>query len=46
MNEDDYQMVLSNMRLSTGELFPIPITLDVDKQFSEQVNIGEKNNSS
>ena len=42
MNEDDYQMVLSNMRLSTGELFPIPITLDVDKQFSEQVNIGEK----
>ena len=42
MNEDDYQMVLSNMRLSTGELFPIPITLDVGKQFSEQVSIGEK----
>ena len=42
MNKDDYQMVLSNMRLSTGELFPIPITLDVDKQFSEQVSIGEK----
>ena len=35
-------MVLSNMRLSTGELFPIPITLDVDKEFSEQVSIGEK----
>ena len=42
MNEDDYQMVLNNMRLSTGELFPIPITLDVDRQFSEQVSIGEK----
>ena len=42
MNEDDYRMVLSNMRLSSGELFPIPITLDVDKQFSEQVSIGEK----
>ena len=42
MNKDDYQMVLSNMRLSTGELFPIPITLDVGKQFSEQVSIGEK----
>ena len=42
MNKDDYNMVLSNMRLSTGELFPIPITLDVDKEFSDQVNIGEK----
>ena len=42
MNEDDYQMVLSNMHLSTGELFPIPITLDVNKEFSEQVSIGEK----
>ena len=42
MNEDDYLMVLSDMRLATGELFPIPITLDVDKAFSDQVSIGEK----
>ena len=42
MNKDDYLMVLSDMRLATGELFPIPITLDVDKDFSDQVNIGEK----
>ena len=42
MNKNDYLMVLSDMRLSTGELFPIPITLDVDKQFSEQVSVGEK----
>ncbi|MBI89825.1 MAG: adenylyltransferase [Candidatus Marinimicrobia bacterium] len=42
MNKDDYLMVLSDMRLATGELFPIPITLDVDKKFSDQVNIGEK----
>ena len=42
MNKDDYLMVLSDMRLATGELFPIPITLDVDKEFSDQVNIGEK----
>ena len=39
-------MVLNDMRLATGELFPIPITLDVDKEFSDQVNIGEKINSS
>jgi len=42
MNKDDYLMVLSDMRLATGELFPIPITLDVDKEFSDQINIGEK----
>ena len=42
MNKDDYLTVLNDMRLSTGVLFPIPITLDVDKEFSDQVNIGEK----
>ena len=30
------------MRFANGELFPIPITLDVDKEFSKKVNIGEK----
>ena len=42
MNKNDYLTVLNDMRLSTGELFPIPITLDVSKEFSDQVNIGEK----
>ena len=42
MNEDDYKGVLNDMRLATGELFPFPITLDVDKQFSKKVSIGEK----
>mgnify|MGYP001404559952 FL=1 len=42
MNEKDYTGVLKEMRLSTGELFPIPITLDLDKDFSEQVEIGQK----
>ena len=42
MNKNDYLMVLNDMRLATGELFPIPITLDVNKEFSDQVNIGEK----
>ena len=31
--EDDYNSVLNEMRLASGELFPIPITLDVDKIF-------------
>ena len=42
MNKDDYLMVLSDMRLSTGELFPIPITLDVNEEFSDQINVNEK----
>ena len=42
MNKDDYLTVLNDMRLSTGVLFPIPITLDVGKEFSGQVNIGEQ----
>ena len=30
------------MRLSTGELFPIPITLDVGKEFSDKISISQK----
>ena len=30
------------MRLATGELFPLPITLDVDREFSKKVKVGEK----
>ena len=31
LNKKDYDSVLSNMRLSNGELWPIPIVLDIDK---------------
>ena len=42
MSEQDYKSVLKDMRLSNGKLFPIPITLDVTKEFSDQIEIGEK----
>ena len=42
MTEDDYNSVLNEMRLSNGELFPIPITLDVNKEFFDQLEIGEQ----
>ncbi len=42
MVEDDYQSVLEKMRLSSGELFPLPIILDVNKSFSDQLELGEK----
>ena len=42
MNEEDYNLVLKEMRLSDGALFPLPITLDVDINFSKKIEIGEK----
>jgi len=42
MVKGDYESVLKSMRLLNGALFPIPITLDVDKNFSEQISIGDK----
>jgi len=42
MVEDDYLSVLDTMRLSTGELFPLPITLDVPKEFSESIEMLEQ----
>ena len=42
MVEEDYQSVLKKMRLSSGELFPIPIVLDVNKTFSDQIELGKK----
>lgn len=42
LNQDDYESVLNTMRLTTGELWPLPITLDVDTEFSNTIEIGEK----
>ena len=42
MTEGDYNNVLSDMRLENGVLFPIPIVLDVNKEFSDSLSLGEK----
>ncbi|MFL3007277.1 MAG: bifunctional sulfate adenylyltransferase/adenylylsulfate kinase [Candidatus Neomarinimicrobiota bacterium] len=42
MVEKDYNSVLKNMRLLNGKLFPIPIVLDVNKQFSQKLNIDDE----
>ncbi len=42
MSEIDYESVLTQMRLSNGDLFPIPIVLDVNKEFSDSLSLGEK----
>ena len=34
LNKDDYDSVVKTMRLASGVLWPIPITLDVSEEFS------------
>ena len=41
MSQADYESVLTDMRLASGALWPIPITLDVSPAFAEKVEIGE-----
>ena len=40
MNQADYESVLSSMRLTSGALWPIPVTLDVDEDFAAQIEVG------
>jgi len=42
LGEKDYESVLAKTRLNNGVVWPIPITLDISKDLSEKINIGEK----
>ncbi len=41
LTSHDYQSVRDSMRLADGGLWPIPIVLDVPKEFAEQVTLGD-----
>ena len=41
LNKEDYENVLTDMRLSDGSVWPMPITLDVNSEFSKSISIGE-----
>ena len=41
LTEADYNGVVENMRLTTGELWPMPITLDVSEAFADTVELGQ-----
>jgi len=42
LNRADYENVLVNQRLANGTLWPIPINLDVPREFAERVSIGNE----
>jgi sulfate adenylyltransferase len=42
LGKKDYINVVKNMRLADGTLWPIPITLDVSKSFSDELKTGQK----
>ena len=42
MTEMDYNQVLATMRINTGELFPIPIVLDVTREFASTIEFNKK----
>jgi sulfate adenylyltransferase len=42
LGEADYISVVEKMRLSDGTLWPMPITLDVDQEFSKSLKAGQK----
>jgi sulfate adenylyltransferase len=41
LGKDDYESVCDSMRLTSGVLWPLPITLDVSKAFAESIGEGE-----
>ena len=40
-NQDDYQGVLKDMRLTSGVFWPMPITLDVSEEFAASLKEGD-----
>jgi len=41
LGKEDYDSVVKNMRLADGALWPMPITLDVSKDFAKDIKTGQ-----
>jgi sulfate adenylyltransferase len=41
LNEQDYRKVLSDMRLASGVLWPMPVNLDVTPVFADKLKLGD-----
>jgi len=42
LDKKDYDSVVANMRLSSGVIWPMPITLDVKPEFSDKLKVGDE----
>ncbi len=42
LNKADYESVLDNLRLTSGEVWPIPVTLDVTRDLAKRLKSGDK----
>ena len=42
MGKADFESVCQNMRLASGELWPIPITLDVTEEMADGLSVGDR----
>ncbi len=42
LGKDDFESVVENMRLKSGVLWPMPITLDVSEEFAENIQGGDR----
>jgi sulfate adenylyltransferase len=42
LNQEDYNSVLHTMRLTTGQLWPLPITLDISDEFAASIDVGQQ----
>ena len=41
LSEEDYNGVVETMRLADGQLWPIPVTLDVSQKFADAIEVGQ-----
>ena len=42
LSKEDYDSVVATMRLTSGVLWPMPITLDVSEEFAESIQSGDR----
>lgn len=42
LNENDYNSVVEKMRLSSGEIWPMPIVLPIDEEISKNYTLGDE----
>ncbi len=42
LDKEDYEGVVTDMRLASGVLWPVPVTLDVSQEFADSIKSGDR----